>query len=46
VESPNEPRKIIKENGRGNFPQVEPLGKIGEGFGIVFQSVVRAWKRI
>jgi hypothetical protein len=31
-----------KKKGRGNFPQVESPGKLGKGFGIACQSVVRA----
>jgi hypothetical protein len=46
VESPDEPRKFIKEKGRGNFPQVESPRKLGKGFGIACQSVIRASKRI
>jgi hypothetical protein len=46
MESPDEPRKFIKEKGRGNFPQVESPGKLGKGFGISFQSVIRVRKTI
>jgi len=46
VESQYEPRKFIKEEVRENFPQVESPGKIGKGFGISCQSVIRVWKII
>jgi hypothetical protein len=46
VEFPDEPRKFIKEKGRGNVPLVESVGKLGKGFGIAFQSVIRVQKRI
>jgi hypothetical protein len=45
VESPDEPRRV-HQGWKGKFLQVESPGKLGKGFGIACQSVVRVQKRI
>jgi hypothetical protein len=46
VESPDELQEELIKGGKGTSFKVESPGKLGKGFGIACQSVVRVQKRI